>query len=292
MTHSADSADNELNSARGPVPGGPLVPGRAAVWLAASGTVGVLAAAAAEVVQTYFAPFLIFPLLVGLGIGVLLLLLLRVLHFAHRPGIVWGVMLSVAMCVCGQHYLAYRSDAGRLRQRIQVREQEYQQLKATYPDLPELSPPPPVPGFWEHLGRRLEAGVPLPFGMAARGWQVAALWVFDGLLVLAGGAAIVVPAMYLPYCRRCLRWYSTVRGGRIKPALADRLARLAKLPEPQTTRLCRYRLLCCHGGCSPTRLELSWEAPDGQNYLVYAWLDSDTRRAVNDTLDEALQTAQ
>jgi len=290
MTHSVHCTNAEVSSAEDPVSGGPLLAGRGAVWLVAAAIVGMLAAATADVIQMYFAPFLIFPLLVGLGVGLLLLLGLRILHFAHRPAICVGLALAVIVCVLGQHYFAYRAEADRLWQGIQARQQQYQQLKQAYPEIPELAPPPPVPGFREHLARQIEAGIPLPFGLAARGWQVVALWLLDGMLVLAGGAVIVVPAMYLPYCRRCLRWYRTVRGGRITLALASRLAELSGLPAPQTTRPCRYRLSSCHGGCSPTRLELSWQAPDGQVYLVRAWLDTPTRRAVTDALDEALET--
>ena len=292
MTHSVPSTNAKVSSAEDSASGGPLLAGRAGVWLAVAATVGILTAAAADVIQMYFAPFLIFPLLVGLGVGLLLLLGLRLLHFAHRPAICVGLVLSVIVCVLGQHYFAYRAEADRLWQGIQARQQQYRQLKEAYPEIPELAPPPPVPGFSEHLGRQIEAGIPLPFAMAARGWQVVALWLLDGILVLAGGAVIVVPAMYLPYCRRCLRWYRTVRGGRITLALASRLAELSGLPAPQTSRPCRYRLSSCHGGCSPTRLELSWQAPDGQVYLARTWLDTATRRAVTDALDEALEATQ
>ena len=292
MTHSVHSTNAEVSSAEEPASGGPLLAGRAGVWLAAAAVVAILAAAVADVIQMYFAPFLIFPLLVGLGVGLLLLLGLRLLHFAHRPAICVGLALSVIVCVLGQHYFAYRVEADRLWQGIQARQQQYQQLKEAYPEIPELAPPPPVPGFWEHLGRQIEAGIPLPFGLAAQGWQVVALWLLDGILVLAGGAVMVVPAMYLPYCRRCLRWYHTVRRGRIEVPLACRLAKLSGLPAPQTTRPCRYQLSSCPSGCSPTRLELSWQRPDGQVYVARTWLDTATRRAVSDALDEALEATQ
>ena len=70
--------------------------------------------------------------------------------------------------------------------------------------------------------------------------------------------------------------------------MGRRLAEVASTTLDERLKSVRYRLSCCQGGCSPTRLELFWEAPAGsEGAFVEAWLDAEHRDRVVQTLDEA-----
>jgi len=272
----------------GPSGGGSFSRARLALYLPAAAVAGVFVAWVAEVARGYFAPVVLFPLLVGLGLGALLIAAMRCGHVAHRTTIVLGGLLAVAIAAVGQHYLLYRAAVERLQVRIDARAEQYRLLEAQYPEMPEPSPPPPIPGFAEYLDQQAAQEVRLPLGFVVRGRGVWLLWIVDGLCILLGAAAVLVPAMRMPYCDLCQRWYRTVRGGRISAATGVRLAEIGGLPPPADARACRYRISACQMGCGPSRLELSWEAADGETYLLRTWLDAATRRQLADALDQAV----
>ncbi len=93
----------------GPSGGGPLSWPKLAIWLPGSLICGAIVARAAVDAQFYFAPLLIFPLLVGLGLGGLLIALMRIGQIGHRPTIIWGTILAVLLALFGQHFFSYLS---------------------------------------------------------------------------------------------------------------------------------------------------------------------------------------
>ena len=57
--------------------------------------------------QNRWAPNLIFPLLIGCGLGLLLTAVARLAQVGHRATIWSGAVLAVAIAVAGQHYFSY-----------------------------------------------------------------------------------------------------------------------------------------------------------------------------------------
>jgi hypothetical protein len=237
-------------------------------WLIASVLLGALTAWLAVEVQRLFAPWLLFPLLVGVGLGAMLVGVMRAAHIAHRPTLVTGALLAAAVAVVGQHYAYYRA-----AQRVEAERQRSLGLAATaFPEVQaRVAPPRNVLDF---LRREAIRGRPLPLGYVARGDWAWLTWSLEGLLVLAATLAMVIPAMRMPYCRRCGTWYRTIRGGRLRPAAIEPLAALTGTTIAAGTARARYRAAHCQGGCGPTRFLLSWEEPDGRTYMAVAWLDA------------------
>ena len=75
----------------GPTGGGPFNWPRLAIWLPGVLILGALAARVAVDAQFYFAPLVIFPLLVGVGLGGLLIGLMRIGQIGNRPTIILGL---------------------------------------------------------------------------------------------------------------------------------------------------------------------------------------------------------
>jgi hypothetical protein len=234
--------------------------------------------------QSYWAPLVLFPILVGVGLGAMLVGLTRVIQFGHRPTLFGGAVLAAAVAIAGQHYLSFWEARNREKR------QDAELIEKAREACPELfqgrqvQPPDNFLGYMREqaaLGRRLAAG-----------WQAAGVWAWaswavDGLLLLAATIAVMLPAVRQPYCNSCRSWYHTLRSGRIPPETAARLAEVSGATLGQQARSARYRLSCCAGGCSPTRLELSWEEPGGQTFLATTWLDGEGRARAGRTLDSA-----
>ncbi len=255
-------------------------------WLAAAAALGAVAAWLAVGAQFYFAPLLLFPILVGTGLGAASVGLMRVAQMGNRPTVLLGVLLSAAVAVAGQHYLGYLD----YRQHELARNLPLIEMKQ--PLLPpEIARRLAAPeGFGEYLRGQAERGRPVSSKWLLRGWAAWLSWGVDGLLVVAAALAMVIPASRLPYCNACRSWHRTMRAGRTAPAVATRLARLA---DPAAAAIdaagkgVRYRLSCCQGGCGPTRLELFWESADRTGLMsLEAWLDASRRNAAMQMLDE------
>jgi hypothetical protein len=253
---------------------------------------GAIAAWVAVIAQFYFAPLVLFPLLVGVGLGAMLIGLMRVAQIGHRPTLWLGAVLAAAVAVVGQHYLSYR-------EAIQRRERDmaeaWQKARVPWAELPKGW----QPGFAEYMrlqaarGRPLvelyageEHGKPVFRAYTVSGVYAWLSWAADGLLLAVAAAGLILPATWQPYCNGCRSWYRTIRSGRIVAATARRVAEAAGLPPGQQIKWARYRLSNCGAGCGPTRLELSWEEPGGRTLLSDTWLDADGRDRIGQALDE------
>ncbi len=263
----------QKTSANGPAPPkralflwrGPLF------WLPIGVILGLVAAWIAVVVQVDFgrSPLVIFPLLVGVALGAMLVGFMRVGQIGHRPTVVIGTVAIALMTVVAQHYVGY--------------------LK-TY-RWPRENADPPIPAmlivdFDEHMHQRAERGFPLAWGYTAQGRLAWLVWAVDGLLVLGATLAVVVPAVRLPYCNRCRTWYRVIRSGRIDVESGRALAEAAGLAVPDGSTVARYRLLGCNGGCGPGGFDLAWEQPSGNTSCERTWLDPQQRNLVVQALDE------
>jgi hypothetical protein len=238
---------------------------------------GGLVGGAASVAQSWFAPLFLFPLLVGIVLGAVLVTLLRTTQTAHRATLIVGSLLAMSAATVAQHYGSYRVWTHRLDAKSEM-------ARAAFADLPHS-----FPQFlrWEaNRGRPLFAGRLWP-GRVARGPWVWASWALDALLVLVGTLAIVWPALGLPYCPHCQSWYRTTRSGRLKRPFSHRLAELFQLSLPERVKRLRYRLLSCEGGCEPLGLELHWRRRGADGRSATLWLTDHGRDEVQRVLDEA-----
>jgi len=241
---------------------------------------------AAVVARAYAAPLLLFPLVVGLVLGGLIVLAMRVLNLGHRPTIWLGALLAGLLAVAGQHYFTF------------LRIQRYH---ASQPDrlvklrlvAPERIPPS---GFVPFLLWSTERGLPLG-GCRAQGLWVWLLWTVDGLLVTLTALLLAAVTARMPYCDRCGRWYRLIRSGTWPPSLAEKWPGVfgnpgpggvngADSPPPPAT-FHRYRMIACEGGCGPTGLILSGDAAHGGAASQVVWLDAAGRAQVTAALDQA-----
>lgn len=255
---------------------------KALAFLPGAVLLGALVGGAAAVAQGWFAPLILFPLLVGVVLGAVLFILLRAMHTANRPTLVLGTVLAVAAAVLAEHYVSYRVTVTR-----QENNRQLQIARAAFgADLGR-----PV-GFFNYLRQEARRGRTLFGGKAfgdvvARGRWVWATWAADGLLVLLGALAIVLPGLGFSYCRDCQSWYRTIRHGRLKRPFANRLAETVAVSLPEKAGTVRYRLLGCAAGCGPTGLELRWRRRRGEDHSTLVWLSPRGRDEVQHVLDEA-----
>jgi hypothetical protein len=253
--------------------------------LLATPVVGLVWARIGQVVESYRAPAVVFPVLVGVFTGLTVVGLVRLMRIGHRPTILAAAVLAAAVAAAGQHYLRYLTYRSNYQQHLSsglppgARPLAGSGVERNMPG--DLSPP----GFGGYLQAQADrVGRQLPFGYLAKGWAVWLSWAIDALLVVAGAVMVTIPAVRVPYCSQCRSWYRTVRNGKIDLATAVRLAGLLDVEPPERPRSARYRLSACQGGCGPSRCELSWEHGAGVD-LVRTWLDVQKRNEVAAVLD-------
>lgn len=257
---------------------------RTLVWLPACVLQGVLVAWLAMVAQEYAAPLVIFPLLVGVGLGATTVGMSRIGQVGHRPTLAAGLLLAVLVCVAGQHYIRYRLDVRRTQQDAEA----FRKAQQVFGNLAEGDSPVPPDNFWQYLRWQAARGRPLHVAhYVARGGMAWFTWAMDGLLVLVAAAAVVLPAANQPYCNICSTWYHTVRSGRLAVDAGRQLAGLMGVTVPEDISWIRYRLLDCSAGCGPTRLLLFWEDAESEYSVVRFWLTPTGRGRTADLLDQA-----
>jgi hypothetical protein len=238
---------------------------------------GLIWAWAAEVAQFYAAPVILFPLLLGVLTGMSIVWLMRVAQMGHRPTIIFAAVLASVVAAVGQHGLSYMS-AYYWRPPVVGGAMAGQDLS---PLLQEMRP-----SFGRYMETQAERGRPLPWGYSAQGFWAWFSWAADAMLVVVGAVAVMIPAMRVPYCNQCGTWYRTVRGGKIDTPTGVRLAESLGAEEIGAIHSPRYRLSTCHGGCGPTRCDLSWEEADGTIDVLQVWLDAAGRHQVIAILDQ------
>jgi hypothetical protein len=257
------------------------------LWLPGVALLGGIAAWVAAGAQAHYNPIVLFAILVGIGLGAMLVGLMRVAEVGHRTTILVGTVLAAAIVVAGPHFVRYR-DALRLEHQQFKKFRDIQKAAAEDDLLNlQLTFPDPPADFADYLTHEAAEGWPLVAGYVARGWAAWLCWTVDGLLTLAVTLAMVVFAARQPYCNRCASWYRTLRSGRAQPPTARQLAEVAEVTITESLRWARYRLSNCRSGCGSTRLELSWEDPDGRTLLAVAWPDPAGRDRAMRALDEA-----
>lgn len=258
-----------------------------AVWQPAYLALGAMAGWMAVVAQSYFAPLVIFPLLVGVGLGAMIVGLTRLTQVGNRRTLWLGTLLAVLVTVLGQHYFNYRLTRSAQQQRFE----KFRIAKENFPKDVVGQIPQPPPNFLAFMRREAAEGRDMDvLDYTATGAMAWLSWAVDGLLILAATAAMVAPAIRQPYCSRCRSWYHVIRSGRIDVNTARQLAEVAGVDEVadvQHARSARYRLLGCNSGCGRTAFELCWQVKGGGVAPVRTWLDADRRLRINQVLDQS-----
>jgi hypothetical protein len=240
---------------------------------------GLIWAWAAEGAQWYFAPIVLFPILLGVVVGATVVGLVRFTQVGHRPTILLAAVLAALVAGIGPHYFSYSAAYERAGSSSGTGAASQADVAALVRQM--------KPSFGEYLDAQARRGRPLVQGYVAKGWVAWLSWAVDALLVVAAAVAITLPALRAPYCNRCGTWYRAIRNGRIDVPTGRRLTELVRVEEIGQPRSFRYRLSACHGGCGPTRCELSWEEVGGALNLVQIWLDAAGRNQLVAILDES-----
>ena len=242
-------------------------------------------AAVAVAIQPYFAPLLLFPILVGAALGAALLGGMRLANAAHRSSALAVTALAVLVMFSAQHYFSYR-----VAQRNAVLEADRREtLGEAFPELAQkLATTGPPRSFGEFLQASAAQGLTL-FGQQVSGAGIWVLWTVDLLLSLAATIALVVLALRRPFCDVCGSWYRGTRRGPLDHPSAHALACAlsgSQISAPQTKApAARYRLLACRGGCGATGCQLSWNHAHAAT--VTQWLNGAGRDRVTSILDSA-----
>ncbi|NUQ66653.1 MAG: hypothetical protein HUU20_29675 [Pirellulales bacterium] len=259
---------------------------RLVVWLPACAVLGGVVAWGAVIGADYFAPIILFPLLVGVALGALTVGMIRVGQVGNRPTIIAGLVLAITVAAAGQHYVAYWSQVRQMREEAKT----FRRAQALFPELTQGRLPVPPSDFVEYLrwqaarGRELNLG-----GYVARGPIAWLTWIVDALLLAVAAVAMVVPAIRQPYCGRCRSWYRTTRSGRLPSGAGQALASLAGVEMPEEPAWVRYRLIHCESACGPTGLLLFWENSRGDPAEGKTWLSPQVRDRVTRFLDQSRQ---
>ncbi len=252
------------------------------IWGPVCLSLGAALAWGAYQAQKSFAPWLVFPLVVGILAGILLVGLARTLRIGARSAILPGTILASVVVIVGQHYASYALERANLDRDTAL----FQRAFELHPDLLVGDAPPPDRGFPTYMRRQAAIGRPM-FGstVARRGWAWAT-WALDGAILAAGALLVVVPACRQPYCNRCRSWFQTTRRNTLNVEAARRVAALAGVELADGFVSAGCRVVSCRGGCGPIGLEIWHEQPGARRSVVRRWLDQDTAYQIPRAIDE------
>jgi hypothetical protein len=224
------------------------------------------------------APLLVFPLVIGFGLGLLLAAVMRLAQIGHQPTLIAGAMLAAIIASAGQHYFQYR-DFIDARAAI-LAQKSNQGFAGAFAEMM-----PTAPSFADYMLWQAREGRAITAKYSLRGAAAWASWALDSMLLIAAAVAMVYASSRSPYCSACRSWYRPVRTGQVKGETAARLADAAavKIDWPSTTA--RYRLSHCASGCGPARLQLAFGDEDGHMQQAEAWLTAAGREEVTRVLD-------
>lgn len=152
-------------------------------WLPPALIHAVAVAYLAAVLERSFAPFLLFPLAVGVALGVGVAALAHWCGVDERRVLVAGTVCVVLVAAVGQHYFAYRHFADEAARRAKA--------LSEYSGLAEQFGQSEPQSFAEFLAAAADRGRLLPGGYRARGAAAWLSWLCDALLVLAGALGVV-----------------------------------------------------------------------------------------------------
>jgi hypothetical protein len=252
---------------------------RAFAWL----IVALFAAAAVAwigaQVASVRAPWLFFPLAVGVALGAIAGGTALAMQLKHRPTLWFGTLMASAVIVVGMHFLAYRAslDAPRSGNLAMINE--------AFPDVAERHGTAPPAGFTDFLTRMAQQGRQLPIGINAQGGWAWATWGLDAAILSVAAILTVLALTASYYCDICGAYYRLVRQETLP---GTRLRRLCETfdtqPPPDATGELRY--LACRRGCGPERMTVVFLTPGARSRHLNAWIHPSDRAKLFQQLDQ------
>ncbi len=276
----SESQPEQQASAAGP-PRGEFQLWQFAWWLPLCLVHGTAMAWLAFGIQKHFAPLGVFPLLVGLGIGVTLAGLMRLLQVASRRTILLGTVVATVAAVLGQHYFSFQEQ----RETATRQAAQFRIAAQAHPELVRGTPPKPATGVFEYLRWQALRGRPITGDTVARGAWAWASWAGDGCLTLLAALLVIAPASRRPYCNQCRTWFTAVRRGRLTVGKAGEAAAVIGMEVPEDAGEATYRFVHCQGGCGTAGFELCWELANGRRAAKRVWISSADRLRLEELLN-------
>lgn len=251
---------------------------RAIAWLSALILVAVVVAWGSAQLARIRAPWLLFPLAVGVVGGGAAGGLALAMQNKHRVTTWVGTALAAGLVVVGMHFQAYWAalDAPRSGQ--------LEMFNKAFPEVAERHAAAAPAGFGEFLRRMASAGRAMPFGWTARGVWAWLSWGLDATILV--GAAVCTAGFVTarPYCDTCGTYYRVIRRETLSPERFGRLARTLGWPEDSAVGG-EYRHLACRNACGPDLVRAS--VSHGRSARYQAWIDSADRIKLFQQLDQS-----
>ena len=218
-------------------------------WFAAAAVIAVGLGLASALLQQYFAPLGLYPVLLGLALGAGLASALRPTQFGSRRWAMAGAVAAAAVLMIAQFYGSYRLYVAAVQAKA----------PAGVGQLPleRLQPPD---NLLAYLRQQARYGRPLVAGITARGGWAWATWIADWALAAAAAAVVVRQGFRRPWCDKCHKWYRAVGEGQLSPKAASQVGKLADVALPRAGG--RYRVWTCPTAGHGTALEIAWTAHD------------------------------
>jgi hypothetical protein len=252
---------------------------RAAAWL-----IVVLLAAAAVTwigvqVASVRAPWLFFPLAVGVALGAIAGGAALAMQLKHRPTLWLGTLAASAAVVVGMHFLAYRASLDA------PASGDLAMITAAFPDVAERHGAAPPAGFADFLSRMATQGRQLPINVNAQGGWAWATWGLDAAILGAAAILTVLALTASLYCDICGAYYRLVRQETLSGA---RLRRLCETFDTQSPRGAtgEFRYLACRRGCGPERVTVAFRVPGARPSYLNAWIRPTDRPKLFQQLDQ------
>ncbi len=252
---------------------------RALAWLIVALVAAAAVAWIGAQVASVRAPWLFFPLAVGVALGAIAGGAALAMHLKHRPTLWFGALASSAVVVVGMHFLAYRASLDT------PRSGNLAMITEAFPDVAERHGTAPSAGFSDFLTRMAQQGRQLPIGIIARGGWAWATWGLDAAILSAAAIATVLALTASYYCDICGAYYRLVRQETLS---GSRLRRLCETFDTQSPPDATgdFRYLACRRGCGPERMTLAFRTPGSRSSHLNAWIHPADRAKLFQQLDQ------
>jgi hypothetical protein len=231
----------------------------------------------AKVAQNW-APWLVFPLLVGGLVGVIGLKAAMHLNVGHRATIYGVTGLAACAVAIWLHYFQY------LYASDPKSSSELEMFRNAFPEMGYSGRPT---HFLEFLNRMARAGRPLPFGMIARdGWAWAS-WGLDALLIIGGAMGVIRFGTHPPFCAKCQSYFRITRRESLRE---EQVARLSEMFSWGLSPgdIAEYEHFTCKGQCHEDLAQFFIRPKLGRGMIRRElWFDRAERALVFQVLDQS-----
>jgi hypothetical protein len=217
----------------------------------------------------YFAPLVVFPTALGLVLGGVIILVLRVTDTAHRASVLAGTLLAGAILALGQYYVSYLSARA-------VEPSATAALAAhAFPELQDRLTR--NASFVEFMRDSADHGMTLA-GATLKPRGVWLFWIANALVTISAATIVTAIALRQSYCDHCGSWYRVTRRGRMDAEVAAAVCDSLGCANPPS-EAAQYEIRTCRGGCEPAGCTLLWKGAPGRR--EFAWLDRSALARVN-----------